>query len=108
MGMFTILQGVCYDMPPVLIELIQLIINLIKIVVPVVLIVLGMLDMGKAVFSQKDEDIKTAQNLFVKRLVAAVAVFLIVVIVQFVIGAVANVTADSAVIECLNHIINNL
>ena len=54
----------------------------IKIVVPILLIVFGMLDLGKAVMAQKDDEIKKAQQTFVKRLVSAALVFLVILIVQ--------------------------
>lgn len=69
-------------------------INIIKIVVPILLVVFGMLDLGKAVMAQKEDEIKKGQQTFIKRLVAAVIVFLVIFIVQIVIGLVAPKDED--------------
>ena len=63
--------------------------NLIRIGVPLLLIFFGMLDLGKAVMAQKEDEIKKGQQTFVKRLIAAVLVFLVFFIVEIVIGLVA-------------------
>lgn len=91
--------------------LVTMIINVIKIVVPILLIIFGMLDLGKAVTGQKEDEIKKGQQLFFKRAVAAVMVFLVVAIVQLFIGVIANSTSDentdnSNVWSCVNYFIN--
>lgn len=68
----------------------SLIVTLIKIGIPVLLIVFGMLDLGKAVMAQKEDEIKKNQNLFVKRLLSAALVFFVVVIVQLLFNLVAK------------------
>ena len=84
-------------------EVVSLIINIIKIGVPVVLIILGMMDMFKAMTAQKEDEIKKAQGLFFKRLVAAVLVFLVFVIVDLlfsVLGSFNDTGADADVWDC--------
>ena len=76
-------------------ELVHLIINIIKIGAPVLLIVLGMLDMAKGVMAQKEDEIKKAQGLFVKRLIAGVLVFLVFVVVELVFSLLANITDEN-------------
>lgn len=71
-------------------EMVHLIIVLIQIAIPVLLIVFGMLDLGKAVMAQKEDEIKKAQGVFVKRLIAAALVFFVVMIVQVVTKLVAG------------------
>lgn len=65
------------------------IITIIKIAVPILLIFFGMLDLGKAVMAQKEDEIKKGQQTFIKRLIAAVIVFFVVFIVQIVVGLLA-------------------
>lgn len=60
----------------------------IKIVVPILLVIFGMLDLGKAITAKKEEDIKKYQGNVIKKLVMGVLVFLIVIIVEFVLGFV--------------------
>lgn len=57
--------------------------NTIKIMVPIVIIVLGILDFAKASMASKEQDMKEYQNKFIRRLIAGVAVFFILTIVNF-------------------------
>lgn len=70
------------------------VIPLIQIGIPIILILLGMLDLGKAVMASKEDEIKSAQKLLIKRCVYAVAIFFVVFIVQVVFGLVSG-TQDS-------------
>lgn len=86
-------------------DIVSLIVTLIKIGVPVLLIVFGMLDLGKAVMAQKEDEIKKAQGVFVKRIIAAALVFFVVVIVQTVFNLVGG--ADKKDIwNCVNCFVN--
>jgi len=88
-------------------QLITLAINIIKIAVPVLLIIFGMLDLGKAVMAQKEDEIKKGQQTFIKRLVAAVIVFLVAIIVQLVVGIVAPDDNENANMwNCFDCLIN--
>ena len=49
----------------------------IKIAIPIILIIWGMLDMGKAVTSGKDDEIKKQLVTFLRRAIAAILVFFI-------------------------------
>lgn len=66
------------------------IIPLIQIGIPIILILLGMFDLGKAVMASKEEEIKSAQKLLIKRCIYAVAIFFVVFIVQLVFGLIDN------------------
>lgn len=85
-------------------DIVHTVINLIKIVVPILLVIFGMLDLGKAVMAQKDDEIKKGQQTFFKRLLSAVIVFFVVVVVQLVVGLVAK--NDTAVTSCLECFVN--
>lgn len=62
----------------------------IKVVVPILLIISGMIDLAQAVMKQDEKDIKKAQSLLVKKLIAGVLVFLVVTIVSIVVGLVSS------------------
>ena len=62
--------------------------------IPIILIILGTIDLGKAVIASKEEEIKKAQQMFIKRLIYAVAVFFVVTIVSLVFGLFSE-TKDS-------------
>lgn len=65
-------------------------INTIKILVPVILIVMGIIDMLKATTANDEKIMKDAQTKFIRRIVAAVLVFFVVAIVQFVINLIGR------------------
>lgn len=50
--------------------------NIIKIVVPLILIVMGMIDMTKAVIASDQDALKKNLNVFVRRCIAAILVFI--------------------------------
>ena len=83
-------------------NIISIVYNFIKIGVPLLLIIFGMLDLGKAVIAQKEDEIKKGQQLFIRRLIAAVIVFFVLFIVQFVIGLVDS----DGVMSCVSGILN--
>lgn len=58
----------------------------IQIGVPILLILMGTIDLGKAVMSNDDKEIKGATGKLIKRAIAAVAVFFVFTIVSVVMG----------------------
>ena len=68
------------------IAIVGFVLNLIQWVVPIILIVLGTVDLVKAVIAGKEEEIKNNQKTLVKRVIAAVIIFLIPLIVSVVTG----------------------
>lgn len=62
----------------------------IKVVVPIILIIVGMLDMGKAVTLKDEGEIKKAQNSLIKKLIAAVIVFLVPTLVGLIMGVIGS------------------
>lgn len=86
-------------------ELTSMIFNIIQIGVPIILVLMGTVDLFKGVTSQKDEDIKKNQKLFVKRLIIGSLIFFIVVIVKFFVSIVADASSADA-IECIDCFMN--
>lgn len=85
--------------------LVSTIILIIQIAIPVLLIVFGMLDLGKAVVASKEDEIKKGQQLFIKRLISAALVFLVVFVVKILLNIIAP--ADKATIwNCACKFIN--
>ena len=72
------------------------------IVSVILLIIFGTLDLAKAVIAGKEDEMKAAQKLLIKRLIYAVAVFLVATIVVVVMGLV-NEGNDSAWWACWNN-----
>ena len=84
----------CKDIPSDLVGLLRLVYKAIQIGIPIILIIVGMFDMGKAITQQKEDEIKKAQNLLVKKAIAAALVFLMFSLVSLVVSIV-NIDSDS-------------
>ncbi len=81
----------CGDLKPIL-KIVKAFINLIQFGIPILLILFGTIDLGKAVISNKEDEMKKAQSLLIRRVIYAIAVFLVV----FIVTMVMNIVADSA------------
>ena len=86
--------SLCSDLFP-FIKLVKTLIALIQIGIPIILIVLGMFDLGKAVVASKEDEIKSAQKLLIKRVIYAVAIFFVVFIVKVIFNTISD-TANNA------------
>lgn len=75
---------ICADLAPFIKLIKNGLIPLLQIGIPILLIVFGMLDLGKAVIASKEDEIKKAQGILIKRIIYAVAVFFVVTIVVLV------------------------
>lgn len=85
------LDGCPAGLGPVL-GIVNFIINAIMIGVPILLIVFGMIDLGKAVISSKEDEVKKATKAFGKRFLYAVGVFAVVWLVTFVFDTINSTT----------------
>ena len=79
----------CTYLDPI-ISIIKTVLNIVRWAIPIILIVIGTFDMMKAVIASKEDEIKAAQKLLIKRVVYAVVIFLIPTIVYFVFNIVSN------------------
>ena len=75
----------------------------IRIGIPILLIIVGMLDMGRAIVAKKEEDVKKAQGLLVKKLLIGVIVFLLPYLVEFVVKVA---TRDDSLVDCIKRLID--
>jgi len=73
-----------------LIGIAKKILLILQIAIPIALLIFGTLDLGKAVMAGDEKEIKGATNILIKRVVAAVAVFLLILIVSVVTGWVGG------------------
>ena len=67
-----------------LIHWIANIIRWVKYIAPVAVIVLGILDFMKAISADKDDEMKKAQQRFIRRLIAAALIFIVPFIIEFI------------------------
>ena len=92
--------------PDQIVDIIHLIYNGIRIGVPIILIIVGMIDMGKAITQQKEDEIKKAQTLLVKKAIAAALVFLMFSLVMLLLSVVGGDDNNNC-IKCLLTECNN-
>ena len=72
------------------IQILGWVLTIFKIAIPLIVVFYGAFDLGKAVIASKDDEIKKAQGMLIKRIIYAVAVFLVVTLVTFVMGLVGS------------------
>ena len=94
------------DIPDQLIDIVSTIVTIMKFGIPLLLIIFGMLDLGKAVMASKEDEIKKGQQLFIKRVIAAVIAFFVVFVVQLVVNVAASGNEASDIWECVNVFVN--
>lgn len=75
----------------------------IRVAVPILLIIVGMFDLGKAIVSKKEEDVKKAKDLLFKKVLLGVIVFLIPYLVELLIRIL---THDNDILECIKNLID--
>ncbi len=59
-----------------------------KIIIPLIIIILGVIDLGKAVVAQKDDEIKKATTSIVKRIIIGIVIFFIPTLIYMFFGLV--------------------
>jgi len=85
----------CTELQP-LIAFVKLLLTCIQWLVPIVIIILGSLDLFKAVIASKEDEIKSAQKLLIKRIIYGVAIFFVGLIVTFIFNALASTGTSEA------------
>lgn len=85
MELFQVLAAGCEDMYAI-VAFINGVLTIIQIGIPIILIVMGSIDLGRAVLSSDDKEIKGATSRLIKRAIAAVAVFFVSTIVSLLMG----------------------
>lgn len=88
-------------------EITSWIVTVAEILVPVILVIFGSIDFIKGIISQKEDEIKKGQQVFIKRLITAVIVFFIVVFTKLIISAVSGSGEKAGLIDCIDCFISN-
>lgn len=73
-----------------------------QIATPILLIVIGMIDLFKAVVAQKDDAMKKAQSVFLKKLLLAVLLFFVIAIAKLIV----SIFGDTTIINCFDCFMN--
>ena len=94
LSLFQVLAtDACGGILPIVKFIRQGIFPIIQIGIPIILIIMGSIDLGKAVLSSDDKEIKGATGRLIKRAIAAVAVFFVTTIVTILMDMLANTGA---------------
>jgi len=108
--------GDAKDIPYQVPQVVSFAVNLLKIATPLILIFVSILTLLKAISSGNEDEMKKAQKGLIRKIIAAVMVFFVISIVQFVIAKVAdseiksdeNGKAETTNLsDCLNCFLNN-
>lgn len=70
--------------------------NLMKFIVPVILVIMGIIDLGKAVISQKEDEIEKNKKKLLSRLILAVLFFLVLSIFELIANILASADVENA------------
>lgn len=84
LDLFQISDDACRGLLPIVKLVRKGVFPIIQIGIPILLIILGTIDLGKAVISSDDKEVKAAQSRLIKRLLYAVLIFFITTIVTVV------------------------
>lgn len=77
--------------------------RIIQIAIPIIIILMGSIDLVKAVVAQKDDEMKKAQSILIKRLIYGVIIFFVPMIASFIVNLVGGNTTS----PCLNCVLND-
>lgn len=80
--------------------LIKAIVGLIQLAVPIGLIIMGSIDFGKAVIASDEDKMKKAQSIFIKRIIYAIIVFLVVLVVKFTMNFISGSSSEASWAKC--------
>lgn len=97
-------KGLSGSIDKIVPDTVNLVVTIIKIGVPILLVIFGMLDLGKAVMSNDEKEMKGAQTKLIKRVLYAVLIFFVIAIVQWVFSVLDSDNFDTN--SCLNCFVN--
>ena len=88
---------------------VHIIVLALQIVVPILLVIFGMIDLIKAIVAGKEDEIKKAQGIFIRRLITGVLVFFVIVIVKLVFSFATNGDGNGkSMWDCVDVFLNGV
>ena len=88
--MDNVLDKPCGGLDPIIRIIKKGVFPIVQIGIPILLIVFGTIDLGKAVISSDDKEVKQAQSRLIKRCIYAVAIFFITTLVSIIMSLVGR------------------
>lgn len=96
------------NIPEIIPSITKMVYNALMIVTPTILVVMGSIDLFRGIMSSKEDEIKKGRDSFLRRLIASVIVFLVVLGVKLIVGLVAGSSSNSTkIIDCINCFVSN-
>ena len=89
------MDGSCKGIGPIVRIVKRGILPILQIIIPIALILMGTIDLGKAVIASDEKEIKEAQGRLIKRFIYAAIVFLMVTLVNLLMGVVATAADEN-------------
>jgi len=100
----VLITNIPYKIP----KITKMIYNAFMIVTPTILVVMGTIDLFRGITSSKEDELKKGRDTFVRRLIASVIVFLVVLGVKFIIGLIAGSSDNSnRIVGCIDCFVSN-
>lgn len=88
----------CSDLNPI-VQLLKAVIKIIQWGIPIVLIIFIIIDLAKAAIASKEDEMKKAQDLAIKRAIYALVIFLVPWLVGVVFGLLGDVDDDAVGVD---------
>lgn len=98
LDLFQIADDACQGLLPIVKVIRKGVFPIIQIGIPIILIILGTVDLGKAVISSDDKEVKAAQGRLIKRILYAVVIFFVVTIVTVVFNLLGNADSEDVTV----------
>jgi len=94
----------CGCIPAEIADITSKIYFILRIVGPVLLLILGGFDMAKAIATQDENAIEKAKKKLVNKFIAAAAIFLVLTVIEFVVGLLAKDATST--MKCIDILLN--
>ena len=95
LDLVQLLADSCQGLGPIIV-VIKSVFKLIQFAIPIALVFFATIDLGKAVISSDEKQVKAAQSQLIKRCIYAVLIFFVVTLVTLITNIVAKGVADDS------------
>ena len=86
----------------------SMIITVVQVIVPVLLVIFGVIDLLKAMSSQKEDDIQKGRQVLIKRIIIGFLIFFVIAFSKLVVSLVVEATdLREGIIHCIDCFVNN-
>ncbi len=102
-----VMCGDAHDIPAQIPVLVSTAVNLLKIATPIILIIVSIITLVKAIMASREDEIKKAQQSLIRKVIAAVMIFMIIAIVQFIVLKIADDEDKNSISSCMSCFLNN-